>query len=133
MPFSADAEYVQQWQGKKESRDNPKDQTAVVQKVDVRNWRRWCFCREVFCPPCGAGGRRYTRRQARAPECANIQEKRCVVADGVFLHVSSASQSQAEGRGGAQGVPRPDSEAIENGMRWNAAPPLLHDNLRAAH
>lgn len=64
----------------KKSSDNPKGQTAVVQKVDVTNWMQWweiketwtekhelqgcgCriyFCQEVFCPPTRAGGRRYT-------------------------------------------------------------------------
>lgn len=123
MPFSADGEYVQQ-RGEK-SRDNPKGQTAAVQKVDVTNWIRWweiketwsekhelqscgcriCFCQEVFCPPTRAGGRRYTGRQACAPECANFEEKRCAcnsflsptVADGVFLYVSSASQTGLKG------------------------------------
>lgn len=63
------------------------------------------FCQEVFSPPARARGRRYTGRQACAPECANIEEKRCAcnsflspaVADGVFLYVSSASKTGAEG------------------------------------
>lgn len=48
----------------------------------------------------------------------------------MFLYVSSASQTRAEGRGAHEGFLRQDSEAIET---WNAAPLLLHDNLRPAH